>query len=302
MHRWRAGCKGFSIACSENLVDDPMNNSMDNSTTAMPQGACDCHVHIYEDRYPLAATATFKPPHAPAAAYRQMQQALGLQRAVLVQPTGYGFDNRCLIDALAQMGASARGIAIVAPEVDDAELERLHVAGVRGIRYMMIAGSGGPLAWDTLERAAARIAPMGWNINLQLDGRDLPRYRALIDRLPCKVVIDHIGKFLEPVLPGDAAFKALLDVLARPDRWIKLAAPYETSKLGPPHYDDVAVLARALLQAQPARCLWASNWPHPNRVPQPSDAAMLALLRDWTGSDALRDQVLAKNPAAVYGF
>ena len=265
-------------------------------------GWCDCHVHIYDDGYPLAPTATFKPPHAPLSAYRQMQQALGLARVVLVQATGYGFDNRCLQGALAQLGGTARGIVVVPADVSEATLERLHGIGVRGVRFMMIAGAGGLLPWDALENMAERIAPLGWNINLQLDGRDLPHHRALIDRLPCKVVIDHSGKFLEPVRPDDDAFKALLGVLEREGRWVKLSAPYETSKLGPPHYDDVAALAKALVQAHPDRCLWASNWPHPNRVPTPSDADLLQLLHEWAPDDRVRERILAGNAAQAYGF
>jgi D-galactarolactone isomerase len=117
------------------------------------------------------------------------------------------------------------------------------------------------------------------------------------------VVIDHIAKFIDPVPVADAAFQSLLGLLDRPQRWIKLSAPYETSRAGPPHYDDVAPLPRALLRVRPERCLWASNWPHPNRVPAPSDAAMLALLDEWADGDrALRERVLVDNPAALYGF
>jgi D-galactarolactone isomerase len=269
--------------------------------TTMPSGACDCHVHVYDASRPLAPTATFKPPHAPWSAYQAVQQSLGLARAVLVQPTGYGLDNSVLLDALAQAGGAARAVVVLPPDVSDAELQRLNAQGVRGVRFMMLPG--GVLPWDALAPMAARIAALDWHINLQLDGRELPQRRALIDALPCAVVIDHTGKFLEPVPVSDAAFRALLSVLERPQRWVKLSAPYETSKVGPPHYDDVTVLAQALLRAHPERCLWASNWPHPNRVPVPSDASMLALLDEWTESDrALRDRVLAGNPAALYGF
>ena len=267
-----------------------------------PRGACDCHAHIYEDRFPPAASATFKPPHSPVSAYRELQRALGLERVVLVQPTGYGFDNRCLLDALTQLGDAARGIATVPAQVSDDELQGLHAAGVRGLRYMMLPGGGGLLPWDTLATMSARIAPLGWNINLQLDGREMPLHRALIDSLPGKVVIDHTGKFLEPVPVQHAAFKALQSLLDREGRWVKLSAPYETSKLGPPHYDDVAVLARALVASHPQRCLWASNWPHPNRQPRPSDAEMLGLLGEWAPDAGVREAILVHNPAALYGF
>ena len=271
-------------------------------TTDMPRGACDCHVHIYEGGYPLAPTATFKPPAAPLSAYRHMQRALGLERVVLVQPTGYGFDNACLLAALAQLGDAARGVAVLPADVSDAQLQRLHERGVRGLRFMMLAGAGGLLPWDALPGMAARIAPLGWTIHLQLDGRELPQHQAVIDRLPGKLVIDHTGKFIEPVAVDDPAFKALQSLLDREGRWVKLAAPYETSKAGPPHYDDVSALARALVRSHPQRCLWASNWPHPNRVPAPSDAALLALLSDWAPNDADREAILVGNAVAACGF
>jgi len=271
-------------------------------TTTMPRGACDCHVHIYEDGYPLAPTATFTPPHAPLSAYRQMQRALGLECVVLVQPTGYGFDNACLLAALAQLGAAARGVAVLPADVGDAQLQRLHERGVRGVRFMMLAGAGGLLPWNALPGMAARIAPLGWTLHLQLDGRELPQHQAVIDRLPGKLVIDHTGKFIEPVALDDPAFKALQSLLDREGRWVKLAAPYETSKAGPPHYDDVSALARALVRSHPQRCLWASNWPHPNRVPAPSGAALLALLSDWAPNDADREAILVGNAVAACGF
>jgi D-galactarolactone isomerase len=272
-------------------------------STPEPAGACDCHVHVYDAAHPLAPSATFKPPHAPWSAYQAVQRALGLSRAVLVQPTGYGLDNAVLLAALAQAGAAARGVVVLPVDVSDDELQRLHALGVRGVRFMMLGGAGGVLPWRALPSMAQRIAPLGWHVNLQLDGRDLPQHRQMIDALPCGVVIDHTGKFIEPVPLGHPAFRALNAVLERPQRWIKLSAPYETSKVGPPHYDDVSLLARALLNAHPERCLWASNWPHPNRKPVPSDAAMLALLDAWTEGDrALRQRVLVANPAALYGF
>jgi D-galactarolactone isomerase len=262
-------------------------------------GACDCHVHIYEDRYPLAPTATFRPPHAPVSAYRQVQRALGTERVVVVQPTGYGFDNSCAGHALAQLGDCARGICVVPPDVSDAELARLHEAGFRGVRYMML---GALLSWESLPGMAARIAALGWVINLQLDGRELPQHAAMIGNLPGKVVIDHTGKFLEPVSLDSDAFKTLLRLLDNGRTWVKLSAPYETSRSGPPHYEDVSLLARALAKAHPDRCLWASNWPHPNRSPLPSDAAMLDLLLAWTDDAVTRRKMLVDNPAGLYGF
>jgi D-galactarolactone isomerase len=258
-------------------------------------------MHIYEDRYPLAPQAVFKPPNAPLADYRAVQKALGLSRAVVVQPNGYGYDNRCTLEALAQLGESARAIAIVPGDVADAELDRLTRAGVRGIRYHLLPG--GILPPESLETMAARVAAFGWHVQMQLDGRDLPRYEAQFARLPVPLVIDHNGKFLEPVATDHPGFQALLRLLKGGNTWVKLSAPYETSKTGPPRYADVSALARALVAAAPDRCVWASNWPHPGHPPPvPDTASMLDLLLEWAHDEATRHRILVANPARLYGF
>ena len=262
-------------------------------------GACDCHVHIYEDKFPLIPTVAWVPTNLPVSSYRDVQQALGLDRAIIVQPTGYGFDNSCTLDAVAQLGDNARGIALIAPDAPDAEIQRLHDGGMRGVRYMMI---GGVLSWESLEPVAARLQNFGWMVNLQLDGRNLPDHEEVLKRLPCKLVLDHTGKFLEPVSPDHASFQSLLRVLDSGNVWIKLSAPYETSRTGAPGYDDVSLLARTLAEKFPERCLWASNWPHPSRNPVPEAVPLYDLLFSWTSSDAARQKILVSNPAELYGF
>jgi D-galactarolactone isomerase len=273
---------------------------MDTPMLKAPAGTCDCHMHVYEDRFTPAPTATFKPPHAPASEYREVQARLGIDRVVVVQPSGYGFDNSCTLQAMATFGDAARGIVVIPPDTPDVELDRLTQIGVRGVRYMMVIGGG--LKWDSLETMAARIRPFGWHINLQLDGRALPQYEEMLKRVPCPLVIDHNGKFLEPVLPEHPGFQTLLRLLDGGNCWVKLSAPYETSKVGPPNYDDVSLLARALVRARPDRCLWASNWPHPNVHPTPSSAAMLDLMLSWADDEAARKQILVTNPAALYDY
>jgi D-galactarolactone isomerase len=265
-----------------------------------PPGACDTHMHIYEARFEFAPTATIKPPPAPVSAYRKIQEQLGLERVVVVQPSGYGFDNTCTLEAVVALGTDARCVVVPRPDASDAELTKLNAAGARSVRYFMLPS--GVLSWDTLEPMAARIAPLGWNINLQLDGRVLAQYEAMLSRLPCTLVIDHNGKFLDPVGVDHPGFRTLLRLVDGGRCYVKLSAPYETSKLGPPHYADVGVLARALVKANPERCLWASNWPHPNQNPQPSSATMLDLLLEWADDEVTRHKILVDNPARLYGF
>ena len=265
-----------------------------------PAGACDTHIHIFDERYRTAPTAVYQPPHRPTSAYLEVQAALGLQRVVVVQTSVYGFDNACVLEAMAAIGAGARGVAVVPVDVSDAELERLTKAGVRGVRFFML--DGGVLPWEALEPLARKVAPFGWHVQLQLDGRNLPHVEKRLAALPVELVIDHNGKFLEPVATSDPAFHSLLRLLDGGRCYVKLSAPYETSKVGPPLYDDVSALARALVKAHPDRCVWASNWPHPNRPENPSSAAMLDLLLHWADDDATRRRILVDNPARLYDY
>lgn len=265
-----------------------------------PSGACDCHMHIYDPRYAAAPSWPLVLPNAPLAAYRAVQAELGLSRAVVVQPNGYMFDNACTEEAVRGLGSSARGIATIRPDTASSELERLTRAGFRGARCHMLKGAY--LSWDDVDAIAARVQPHGWHVQVQLDGRELPQHERRLSRLPVDVVIDHNGKFLEPVPTTHPAFAVLRKLLDSGKCWVKLSAPYETSKTGPPGYADVSALARALAAANPERCVWATNWPHPGTSPAPSTVAMLDLLLDWTDSEATRRKILVDNPARLYGF
>lgn len=268
-----------------------------------PAGTTDTHIHIYDRRFPMAPTAKMYPPEASVAEYRAMADALGIARTVVVQPTTYGTDNRCTLESIAALGLDrARGVAVVDTGVTDAELDRLTRAGIRGIRFFMLPG--GALPWESLDELAARVQPFGWHAVVQFDGRDFLKHEAAVRRLPGTLIVDHVGKFLEPVPVEDANFQALLRLVGEGRTYVKLAAPYETSKLGPPTYDDVGALAKALVRAAPERMLWASNFPHPSAPAdnKPDDALLLDMLLDWVPDEATRRKILADNPARLYGF
>ena len=271
--------------------------------TRMPRGTCDCHMHFYgsPEDYLVAPTSPFPPPFAPVSSYREVMESLGIDRVIVVQPSAYGKDNRCTLDAMAELGPCARGIAVVDPDTSDAELRSLTSAGIRGVRFHMLPG--GVLPWEILEDMAARVHEFGWHVQLQLDGRELPQYENMLHRLPGTLVIDHIGKFLEPVSTDHSGFQSLLRLVDSGRVWVKLSAPYETSKVGPPGYSDVGVLAKALVAAAPERLVWASNWPHPSVLDNPPDEVVLRdALLDWMGDDETRHRILVDNPSALYGF
>ncbi len=218
-----------------------------------------------------------------------------------MQPTTYGLDNRCTLNAIAELGLdNARGVAVVDASVADAELARLTDAGIRGVRFQMLGG--GALPWDALEPVAARIAPFGWHILLQMDGRLLPEREAMLAKLPATLVIDHVGKFLEPVPVADPAFQTLLRLLGNGHTWLKLTAAYEVSKSGPPTYADVGALAKAAVKTAPERMIWASNWPHVSVKTLPDDAALMDLMLEWAPDEKTRNRILVDNPAKLYGF
>jgi D-galactarolactone isomerase len=273
--------------------------------TRAPDGTVDTHIHIYgpTDRYPASPTAVVPaPPGATLEAYRALMQRLNLARCVVVQPSTYGADNRCTMDAVAALGPDrARAIVVVPPETRDAELARLAEAGAVGIRYFMLPG--GVLSWESLPEMAARVHEHGWHVQLQLDGRDIEQHMAVLRRLPCDLVIDHTGKFLEPVGTDHPAFRALVSLVEGGRVWVKLSAPYETSKEGQPHYMDVGRLARELIRAAPERMVWASNWPHPSAQPNPPDDTMLlGTLLHWAEDEATARRILVENPTRLYGF
>ncbi len=267
-----------------------------------PAGAIDTHMHIYDTRIPAAHGGPPLPGHFPVPAYREVQRRLGISRTVVVQPNAYVDDNRCTLEAIAELGSDARGVAVVKPGVTDAELERLTRGGIRAIRFMTLPG--GALGWDVMDELAARVQPLGWHSIVQLDGRTLPERAAQIRRLPGRFIIDHVGKFLEPVAPTHEAFRNLLGLLDTGRCWVKLSAPYEVSRSGAPLYEDVGALAKELVRAAPERMLWASNWPHPSvpKEQRPDDADLFDLLLEWALDDATRRKILVDNPAALYDW
>ncbi len=262
--------------------------------------ACDTHVHFYDRMHQVAPAAVLRPPDATPADYRAVQPALGTERVVVVQPTTYGTDNTCQLAAMAELGPMmARGVMVVDGSTGRDELARLTGLGVRGARFHLLPG--GAVGADALEAVASRIAPFGWHVQLQLDGRALPAWVDRLLRLPVDLVIDHVGRFMPPVAPESAEFAALLRLVDHGAR-VKLSAPYESSVTGPPGYDDVTALVGALVARVPDRLLWASNWPHPGRREPPSPADLVGLRDRWLPTEQLRRQVLVVNPTELYRF
>ena len=247
----------------------------------------DTHLHVYDHRYPLSPDAVVHADDASVADYVLANPSI--RRVVVVQPSAYGLDNRCQLDAMADFercGVEARGVVVVDMTTTQTEIDRLHQLGVRGARFHMLPG--GALPWSELEPVAKIIAPLGWHIQLQLNGRELPGRLAQLLALPTDLVIDHVGRFMPPVDTDSIEFGSLLSLVDHGRTWVKLSAPYESSS----DLTLVEPLAAILTERHPDRVLWASNWPHPGH--QRDTVAWIPERLDADLTDA--------NAAQVYEF
>ena len=271
--------------------------------TVAPAGACDCHIHAYDARYPAVAGARLLPPDASMAQYRAIQARLGTERAVLVTPSTYGADNRAMLDGLAQLGAQARGVAVIDGSESDAQLQALHAAGVRGIRLNLSLGV--TVRADQILPLAARVAPLGWHVQLLMAPDRLAELAPLLADLPAPVVFDHMARIAPHQAGAHPAHGRVLRLLERGRAWVKLSGGYLVSARNTVEDTALDALARSYLDANPERVVWGSDWPHASASagmqPMPDDARQLDRLADWTGGARLR-QVLVHNPAALYGF
>jgi 2-pyrone-4,6-dicarboxylate lactonase len=273
----------------------------------LPAGATDCHAHICGPAllFPYAAERIYTPPDALLPDYRALLNTLGVQRAVIVQPSVYAYDNRALVAALATDPRHLRGVAVVQPSITDKELEALHNAGVRGLRCNIVdlASAKGKLPIAELRRLAQKIAPLKWHLELLMHVNEFPQLASDLGDLPVDLVFGHLGYVPTRCTPNDPGFQNLLSLVREGKAWAKLTGPYRVSQHSAPPYADVQPFAEALLRANPARLLWGSDWPHVMvKGVMPNDADLCDHMSDWIPDEALREKIWVHNPAQLYGF
>ncbi len=273
-----------------------------------PANACDCHHHIY-DCARFALPTNFRqrrppPSNGAVADYRLLQKRIGTTRSVVVQPRNYALDNEVTIDALAQLGNNARGVAVVHPTVTDAELMRFNDAGVRGIRFSLGDPASAIVKPDMIEPLAQRIANLGWHIQFNVDGEQVVELADLLRRLPTPLVFDHLGHPPLPAGTGHPSHAIIRSLIDAGRTWVKLSGAYSNSDSGPPEYPEATKIAQAFVRAAPERLVWGSDWPHPGLPDgdKPDDALLLDLLSVWAPDEKTRNRILVSNPEALYGF
>jgi D-galactarolactone isomerase len=293
---------GIGVAAAEAEHVAPWSSGTAPPKLKAPPNACDCHMHVYSSRFPAAPNAELRPPDASADAHRLLQKRLGTTRTIVVNPSTYGTDNSCTLDAIAQFGAGARGVAVVDTSVTDAELKRLNDLGVRGIRFNLV--QSGATTIDMVEPLSKRVNDLGWHVQIHMLGDAIVENADLFQRLPSPIVFDHMGHIPQPAGVDHPAFALVLKMLDRGRTWVKLSGAYMETKVGPPSFADVSKVAQAYVKAAPERLVWASDWPHPTEKAdsKPDDAVLFDLLADWAPDEAIRNRILVDNPVALYGF
>ena len=273
---------------------------------APPPGACDAHCHIFGPaaKFPYAPERRYTPPDSPKEKLRALHEHLGLARAVLVQASCHGADNRAMLDAIAwsrqfEPGGAWRGVAMVGEDATDRELEELHAGGVRGVRFNFVRHLGGAPDPGVFERTLAKIAPLGWHVVLHFDAEDIEAHRDLFGGLRVPFVIDHMGRVQAAHGLDQKPFRMLLELMKNPLAWVKVSGPERVSSKGRP-FDDATPFAAMLIEAAPDRVLWGTDFPHPNVKLMPNDGELVDLFAKTVPDDGLRRRVLVDNPARLY--
>jgi predicted TIM-barrel fold metal-dependent hydrolase len=294
------GAAGMLTASAAEADQVPWSSGSEAPMLEAPADSCDCHMHIYDAKYPTAPSATLKPADALVSDYQLLQRRIRTSRNVVVTPSTYGTDNRITLHAIAQIGASARGVAVVDTSVSDAELMRMNGLGIRGIRFNLI--QAGATTTEMIEPLARRVNDLGWHVQIHMKGEQIAAIEDLLLRLPSPIVFDHLGRLAQPGALESAGFKTISRLIDKGRTWVKLSGAYQESKVGPPSYSDTVPLARAYIKAAPERMVWASDWPHPTEKVKPDDAVLFDLLAEWAPDPVARRLILVQNPAALYGF
>lgn len=277
-----------------------------------PPNSCDTHFHIFgpPEKFPFAPTRQYTPPAAPLEHYLNMLAVIGIDRAVVVQPSVHGLDNSVTLDAIERTRGRFRGVARVDDKTTRSELQRLHEGGIRGVRFNLLNRPRGNVAIDVFDKVVERIVEFSWSVDLHIDPKNLLEQENRIRSLPMPVVFDHLARINPAEGLNQPAFQLLLDLLKKDQFWVKVSGADKVCKTGVYSYQglpyiEVVPFARAAIEVAPNRVIWGTDWPHSNIfVPgcTPNDGDLLDLLIEFAPDEKVRKKLLVDNPADLYGF
>lgn len=270
-----------------------------------PTNACDAHCHVFGPAadFPYHPTSTYEPPDASKFKLRELHDKIGIDRAVIVQASCHGPDNRAMMDALAWSNGKWRGVCIANQTFTDAQFQALHDGGVRGVRFNFVAHLGGAPDLDNMRNVVNRVKPLGWHLVIHVNAEDIIKYESFFNEFEgLPIIVDHMGRVPTHLGVEQPAFQILLEFMQRDNWWIKVCGSERISAAGPPFYDAIPY-AQALIKAAPNRVLWGTDFPHPNiKKHMPNDGDLLDLVPLFTSDVGLQHKLLVDNPARLYGF
>jgi len=270
----------------------------------VPAGAVDAHCHVFGpgEIFPYAPTRKYTPCDASKEKLWALRDHLGFERNVIVQATCHGADNRALVDALEDSQGRARGVATVTRDIRDDELQKLHTAGVRGVRFNFVKRLVDVLPRDTLVEMAERLKPFGWHLVIYVESQDLPELSDFFASLPGTIVFDHMARpDVSKAVEGEEFDLFIRMLVENQNMWAKVSCPDRLSVSGPPGYDDVVPFAKRVVETIPDRVLWGTDWPHPNQKSHmPDDGKLVDYIPKIAVAEELQHKLLVDNPMRLY--
>jgi predicted TIM-barrel fold metal-dependent hydrolase len=281
------------------------------TTLKLPDGSADCHVHIYGpfDRFPAHSEGRFTPTReTPVETLFAMWDEIGVSRGVIVHALAAGADNEVTLDALKRYPDKLRAVAVLQNDVTDKRLDELTAAGFKGARVNMLRQDGKPVSaggmdFEGLKKVAPRLAERGWHAQLWIETGDLDAMASEIKALPLNFVIDHMGRTMADKGVGYPGFQAFLERLKTGRYWCKISGADRNTRTGAP-YGDTEPFMQAIVNANPDRLVWGSDWPHVGHTPEsyPAEQTLIGVLFRCVPDEAVRRKILVDNPTALYGF
>jgi predicted TIM-barrel fold metal-dependent hydrolase len=314
----RIGAAGLSFAALGRAAFGAADTVKTPVDFEVPAGACDCHVHVFGDpaKYPFAANRVYTPPGASIEMLQDLHKALRISRVVIVNPSVYGTDNSCTLDAARQIGPTARAVVVIGKDTPRSALDAMAAAGARGVRVNLATGgtSDPAAAGKIIDGVVQQIAPLGWHIQIYTSLAVIAALKDQLNALPIPVVFDHFGGAKTALGPGQPGFDVILGLVKSGRGYVKISGAYRVSEKEP-DFADATPMAHALVAANSDRIVWGTDWPHPNpanapRLPiteitrpaQIDDGLLLNQLVKWVPDAATRKKILVDNPARLYGF